>query len=305
MNKTIIKALVCGIALIPFSNIKSENISKNVLLLTGVNQDTINAVPILDGVVIKFENDSVILKKSEWRTTINKEQLEEINHVKSFHSDLSVRVLTNENLSIPLAGKFVTLHNEYDEIIYGIINKTTQEGETLFKEVPAGFYTLYVSDPENVFELYSLNHFHHGLSSSKELLVKEKVTSPEDINFELIYHGDGLYDVLINWETSQYMTDYSYLIYLNDELIEETTSDCYVIPTLAPGEYDVMIVGRSAYGNIASEGRHLHVVIDDNSGVQSSESESLIPVYFDLQGRIIRNPVPGIYIYKGKKVIIK
>lgn len=294
-----------ALCLLSHLNSLAQFSSKNVLVFKGINQETITTAPILDGFVIKFDEDSVFLKMSDWHSAFVKSQLEEIDHVECFRSDLSVTVLTNEILNIPLEDKLVTLHNEYDDEIYGNIKKTTQLGESIFKDVPTGFYSLYITDPDNVFESFSLNHFLHGLSSSKELIVKEKVISPEDINYELIDQGDDLYDALIKWATNQYMAGYSYLIYLNDELIGETTSDCYILTSLSPGEYEVAIVGKSEYGNIASEGRQLLVLIEDReSGIPSFESESLIPAYFDMQGRIITDPTPGIYIHNGKKVII-
>lgn len=308
MNKSIISGLALVIALMSFSQMKSfeYNNSKNVLIFTGENQDTINVFPILDGVVIKFDENSVFIKKSEWQTNLEKSQLTAIDHGKSFRSDLSVTVSTNETLNIPLEGKLVTLHNEYDENLYGIIKKTTQDGETIFKGVPAGFYTLYVSDPENVFETYTLSHFHHGLSSSKELLVQENVASPENINYELVYEGEGLYGVKIKWNSTLYMTGYTYLIYLNEKLIGETKADSYLISSLTPGEYEVTIVGKSVYGNMTLEGSHLLVVVDGLTlGIQSPESETQDAAYFDMQGRIVKNPGPGIYIHKGKKILIK
>ena len=70
-----------------------------------------------------------------------------------------------------------SLRNEFDVKFREIIKETNEEGETTFQGIPAGFYTLQVSDPENIFLPVTLSGYHLGLSSIKEISVQESAVN--------------------------------------------------------------------------------------------------------------------------------
>lgn len=149
---------------------KTES-AKKFLVVSGQEQDAIDALPILDGVVIKFKNDSVILKKKEWETKVDKAELKYFDHVEDFRSDLTVRLLSNVDLNFPLDNKLVTLHNEYDGNVPDIQHKTNADGVASFTELPAGFYTLQITDPVDIFKPVTLQGYHLGISSIEEIML--------------------------------------------------------------------------------------------------------------------------------------
>ena len=48
-----------------------------------------------------------------------------------------------------------------------------------------------------------------------------------------------------------------------------------------------------------------YIVEIDFTGIEDVEAERVKDVYYNLSGRVVENPVNGIYIIDGKKVLIK
>lgn len=300
--------LIC-ISFFVLNRIKGqETDTKNFIVFSTYEGTPLEALPILDGTVIKFTGDSVVLKKDDWEDKIHKSELTNFEYLNDFRADMTVRVTTNDSLLYQLEGMIVTLHNEYNDDIFGIVNLTGENGETFFRNIPPGFYSIYIVDPNNNFESDALYGVHHGLPSTNELLAKEKVISPYLLHYNITASEKGFYDLWLEWESNANLTDYLYYIYLNDERIGVTSNQWYQISGLTPGEYEISVLAVSSYGNVSDAPRKITVTVEEYISevelLPDDEGEKDSP-YFDLLGRVVKNPLPGIYIHNGKKVLVK
>jgi hypothetical protein len=71
----------------------------------------------------------------------------------------------------------------------------------------------------------------------------------------------------------------------------------------------VFYVGKesvSIYKNTNGWDKLCYGNLDDVRGIEGVETaRELSPYYYDLQGRRIINPIKGLYIHNGKKVIVR
>lgn len=282
--------------------------SKEVVILKSAENETLSAAPIAGSPVILFANDSVILKNGPWVTSFPKSDIGSFEHSEELRSPFGVKVVTNDSLRYPLEGKFVTLHNELDDDLFGIIQKSDAEGMATFGNLPAGLYTVYVNDADGRFDPGLIYDVPHGYNEMIEIILDEKVTDPYLISYVIDDIGEGYHDIWLEWQTDFDTEGYTYIIYINGEFYGETRENHYHISRLPSGEYEIIVAARSEYGNESDEGRRFMIAIEGSGalGLENVEKEAAGHVpSFDLHGRPVTDPSSGIYIIGGKKVVVK
>lgn len=282
--------------------------TKNVLVIQSDSNEALTSVPAVAGTVLKFRNDSLILTNGEWATGIKSSGIGEFYHIERAASNMALKIVTPiEDLDAPVKGVQVTLHHEVeDNIEDGNIRESVQasdsDGNILFEEVPVGFYTVYVTDPNNIFNSKS-ERIAHSFNDSTPISLEENTLSPINLTYFFERSENGLYDVWISWMLDpeerpiDYIMDYAFNIYIGDQLHGTTQQYQYLIEGMEKGTYDIFLTSISRYGNKYSE--KMEIALDD-AKVELPVDDSDQIRYYDIKGLSVmeENLMPGIYIKK-------
>lgn len=280
--------------------------SKDVLTLKTGTGDIVSAFPLLDNTVLVFEGDSVVIKKEEWRSAVHKSEITYFDHLEELNPDMRVSLITNDTLRFPVAGSFVTLHNEYFDDFFGIIQIADEEGRANIKNLPVGYYSIYVNDALTRFEPRIIK-YHHATESDIELVLSERIKGLKNLNFSIEPESQGWYEVTISWETESETEGYRYLVYVNGEYHGETPNNSYCINGLLAGDYEIGVIPVSEFENISSKEEKISIRQADflSSAIPEILEGRGASVFYNLNGQIVTNPGPGIYVCDGKKLIIR
>lgn len=277
--------------------------SRDVVVLKSDNGDIITALPVLDNTVIKFAEDSIRLQKDDWTGSFPISSVRDFDYQGECFSDFRIRLSSNEISSYPFGELFVTLHNENDDEIFGIVQKTDIEGVATFRNVPAGFYTVYVNDVNERYDTFSKKNVHHGFDDEGILFLK----GIGEIYFTIEPAGEELYDICLTWDASSEDDADGYNVYLNEEHKGSTSYNEFLIAQIPMGEYHVTVQDIAPDGTPAERERRIKILISDFkiSGTEIVVDDEMPEIYYNLHGQTVKNPGPGIYIVNGKKVVIR
>ena len=216
-------------------------------------------------------------------------------------SDFIVRVVSDNDNSIPVENIKVALSGIALKQYAGLIQTTDKDGFAHFYDIPSGCYDILVADKAFPFESKSSADVKHNFNDVFEIRLNEKVLSPEDFSYSVSVNPKDLFDVWIEWKNpvceSFSHPDYIYIFTSGDEYIGETSELNFFIEDLKEEVYEYTVYSLSPYGNM-SEGVALTIDLNGAKIGNLSLSESSPWIYYDINGRIISgdNLTPGIYI---------
>lgn len=177
-RKIISSALSAGIMASIVFGIFTSASAKEALVVKSEEGNVLEVVPVLDQTVILFDEDNIIFKIGEWQTSLSTSDVDCFSHEETYLSPFEVRVASGDSAPYPLEGKYVTLHNEHSGDLFGVVQLTDTEGKALFKYLPAGFYTVFVNDPDDIFEPCIRGNIRHGNNDWLETIMKENTLVP-------------------------------------------------------------------------------------------------------------------------------
>ena len=180
MNKILHGFYLLSFLLCPLLVRAQSDSSAQVVVLKTANQEIISAFPILDNTIIKFERDSIEISKDRYRTKMNKENLFIFDLAEEMLVEVKIKILTNNSLQMPIEGLFVTLHNEYDGQLFGYTQVSDNNGIAYFRNIPVGYYTTYVTHPQECFYAPSIATAHYGDNKEISMLIDFGTTKVDE-----------------------------------------------------------------------------------------------------------------------------
>ena len=276
------------------------------LKMESLGGDSVGVLPLSANTVIKFRQDTIMMRDGNKSQRLPMESFRSIEPVKECLSPMKVK-LTADSLGVmPVEGMYVTLSSDENLDYLGIVQKSDETGTATFPNLPYGRYSIKVFDSENFFSTEGETNFEHTYDDQTCISLTEKVDLPNSLNYRLLKQNNGLFTIELKWgmtENTLYgpYRNYLFTVYLDDEYYGETNETNFYMEDCDQGLYKIGISVMSWYGNPA-EGRYETTVEIDRATAGTSlisENEST-PEYFDLNGRKVAsaNLQPGIYIRK-------
>lgn len=152
---------------------------KDAVVIRGESEEIVHAFPVLDNTVLRFEDDTLIIRKDGWEHRVASHNVARLDHTDEFGSSIRVTVLTNDSVKSPIEGIYVKLHNIYNDEICGEVRTTDENGVALFLNIPTGYYNFFVAQSDPDFEP-AIGAFIHGYEAETEVTLTEKVWSQEE-----------------------------------------------------------------------------------------------------------------------------
>ena len=131
-------------------------------------------------------------------------------------------------------------------------------------------------------------------------------------NTGIILEGSGNVTIPLTTDATDDITGNELLV--SDGNVTGDGSTIYVLADGGNGvgfyllKSDKKVLAGKAYLEVSGSNSHSFIGIgDDTTGIDevSSKTEEVRSDYFDLQGRRVAQPIKGLYIVNGKKVIVK
>lgn len=283
--------------------------AQKVVALRSADSTVVSASPVDLNTVIKFSEDSVFLYNGAWHHQVPVSDVASLTHDEVVCSSFDFLVVADNEWSMPVESIYVTLHGDAFQDYYAVTQMSDGEGVASFGNLPAGFYSAYLTDSQGRFLPVEMEKVVHGFSDAAVAAMKEIVVSPYDVKYWVWKTADGLHTVKLRWAMYEddsmegLFHDYLFVIYINGEYAGETSEKNFYLEGLDFGEYEIVISCISRYGNPSSEPYELTVSIErpedpETAGVSLTEVGIEDFIYYDLNGVEVlpSNLSPGIYI---------
>lgn len=134
--------------------------------------DILTAAPIFDGLVIRFENDSVVFSTEGWSSAVELDDVSGFLHVNECRSDFAINLTSNDD-EFSLSGLEVNLSSEDETENSGTSQTADDWGNTLFKDLPTGLYSLSVINDEET--LLEFQRVIHGYNDTVQISLAEDI----------------------------------------------------------------------------------------------------------------------------------
>lgn len=278
--------------------------SAGVVVLQSRDREILTAFPILDNTTLKFLPGSVVIKKDDNEIKVEKGVLKHFMFEEDLVSEFNVT--TRDSVGFPIEGLTLILADEYKDDLE-ITGMTGSDGKAVFSDVPTGYYTLYVADSEeNRYPNLTQSHIHHGYGKDIELVIFKSDWQPQ-LDYTILKTAHDLYTVKLCWDYYEEAHSYVYHILLNGEEAGETSENTYEFPNMEPGEYVFTVIPETAEGTLLANSLTVKITQDDfyMASVGAPETDTFDYPLYNLNGQIVKNPTPGIYIRNHRKIIIK
>lgn len=289
---------------------------RKAMVFQSESEEVLAVAPIAAGTVIKFTPDSIHVSNGEWQDEIDRLSVSGFALLPGFSSNLNINIATGADTLYPIEGAYVTLHSDDMRDFYGIVQISDGEGCAMFRNLPVGIYTASVRSDNTLLIPFEKERLVHSLNDASNLYMEERVPAPCSLDYELYEDEFGLTSVSLFWDLDKMghadhlFENYIYSVWLNDELVGQTSETNFLLDGLAEGEYAIRISTTSGYGNHSVDYADISFIIKETNGITGIINETEAE-YYDLNGLRIdpEKAASGIYIRRlpsgeSRKILI-